>query len=643
MRERRDTGRYKNFTRRAAMLGGAKFVLLSSLAGRMYYLQVVESDQYRMLADENRINIRLLAPPRGQVFDRFGVELASNRSNYQIVLVPEQTDSVESTLDVLAKVIEIDERERARVIREAKRKRGFVPIAVADNLSWDEFARVNVNILDLPGINLDVGETRDYPFGDVMSHVVGYVAAVSERDLITQEADPLLELPGFRIGKSGIERTYDRRVRGSAGSSRVEVNAFGRVIRELSRQDGEPGDDLMLTIDASLQRFTMERMGQESAAAVVVDIHTGDVLALASTPSFDPNAFNLGLSTEQWRALIDNERKPLNNKAVAGQFPPGSTFKMIVALAALEAGVVTPDHVVHCPGSVTLGRNKFHCWKRGGHGWLGMIEAIYKSCDVYFYDIAKKTGIERIAAMARRFGLGEVLDLDLPGEKPGLVPSKEWKLAIDGVPWQQGETLIAGIGQGYLLATPLQLAIMTARLANGGRAVKPRMVKRVVPAEPDPDADEAAAEEIAEELPSLDISRGSLAVVKKGMDLVTNHERGTAYAARIREKGMEMAGKTGTAQVRRISKAERRTRVLKNEERPWEERDHALFVAYAPVSRPRYAISVLVEHGGSGSKAAAPLARDILAEAQRLDPLGKPVGTLAGAAARRRPPEADEG
>ena len=621
MRARRDTDRHKLFTRRALMLAGGKLALFATLAGRMYYLQVVEADQYRMLAEENRINLRLLAPPRGRVFDRFGVELAANRRNYQVVLVPEQTPNVEQTLDLLAELVPIDERDRARVLREVMRKRGFVPITVADNLSWHEFARVNVNIPDLPGVQLDVGETRDYPYGRLMAHVVGYVAPVSEKDLVTEEADPLLELPRFRIGKSGIERVYDRALRGSAGASRVEVNAYGRVIRELSRRDGQPGDDVVLTIDTALQKVAMERMAADSAAAVVLDVHGGDVLALASTPSFDPNAFNVGLSGEQWHALINNERRPLNNKAVAGQYPPGSTFKVVVALAALEAGVVTPEHTVYCPGYVQLGKYRFHCWKRGGHGWQAMLKGIYRSCDVYFYDIAKRLGVDRIAEMAGRFGLGETLKLELPGERPGLVPSREWKLAVLGTKWQQGETLITGIGQGFLLATPLQLAVMTARIANGGYAVMPRLVRRGAPAPGEDDKDAAAADTSA---PSLGLRPSSLALVKQGMNLVTNHRRGTAYAARIKHEGWEMAGKTGTAQVRRISKQERQSGVRKNEQKPWKERDHALFVAYAPVDKPRYAIAVVVEHGGGGSKVAAPIARDILTETQRLDPVGRP-------------------
>ncbi|SLN72361.1 Stage V sporulation protein D [Oceanibacterium hippocampi] len=596
----------KTFTRRSLMLAGGKVALMSALVGRLYYLQVLQSNEFTMMAEENRISLRLLAPPRGRILDRFGAELATNRQNFRVVLIPEQTRDVGDTLQRLGQFVRIDEHDVERVLREVKRKRGFVPIPVVENLSWEEFASVNVRSPDLPGIQLEVGWTRDYPFGEMLAHTVGYVASVSERDL-QEDNDSLLELPGYRIGKSGIEKTYDKLLRGKAGNSRVEVNAFGRVIREISRVDGQPGRDVVLSLDVALQEYAMHRLDGESAAVVVVDVHTGEVLSLASNPGFDPSAFNIGLSNKYWQSLIGNKLKPLTNKAVAGVYPPGSTFKMVVALAALESGAVGPGHTVYCPGHMQLGNHRFHCWKRGGHGTLDMASSLEQSCDVYFYDIAKRIGIERIAEMASRFGMGHELGIDLAGERSGLVPTKEWKQAVQGVAWQKGETLIAGIGQGFMLATPLQLAIMTARIASG-LAVTPTLARRH-------DAPVA---------PSLGISHASLSVVREGMNRVINGKRGTARGARIKEEGWEMAGKTGTAQVRRISKAERARGVRKNEDKPWEERDHALFVAFAPVNEPRYAISVIVEHGGGGSAVAAPIARDILIEAQRLDPLGRP-------------------
>lgn len=611
--DRGEGNRHKTFTRRAALLAAGKLSLAAVLMGRMYYLQVLESDQYQMLAEENRISMRLLAPPRGLVMDRFGRELASNRQNYRVVLIAEQTNGVAETLDRLARVIPITPHQRRRVLREVMRKRPFVPVKVAENLTWEQFARINVLLPDLPGVQPDVGEGRYYPVGLETAHIVGYVSSVSEADLT---GDPLLELPGFRIGKNGIEKIFDETLRGKAGNSRVEVNAHGREIRELARQDGQPGDDVVLTIDADLQEKISRRLADESAAAVVMDIHQGEILAMVSAPSYDPNAFNLGMSTKAWHALVQHPRKPLINKAIAGQYPPGSTFKMIVALAAMEAGVAGPGHQVFCNGVIKLSNTKFHCWRHryGGHGWVDMKQSIAQSCDIYFYDLARRLGVDRIGDMARRFGLGEALGVELLGEQDGLVPSKDWKLAVTGVPWQLGETLITGIGQAYLLTTPLQLAVMTARLANGGLAVTPRLSRHQVPARPGDAMTPALPEAIG-------VSATHLRVITDAMEEVVNGERGTARKYKLGEGlPFKMAGKTGTAQVRRISKAERKAGGKLAKETPWRERDHALFTAFAPVGAPRYATAVVVEHGGSGTYAAK-LTKDIMTDVLLLDPL----------------------
>lgn len=613
MKERIEKARYPVFTRRAVVLGAAKAGLFGLLASRLYYLQVMEAEQYKMLADENRMNLRLIAPPRGRILDRRGVPVATNRQNFRVVIVPEQAGSVELTLDRLNDIVPVSEHDRARVLKEASRKRSFVPISVVDNLTWEEFASINVRSSDLPGIHLDVGDTRDYPFGTHIAHAIGYVAPVSEKDLEKGDGDPLLELPGFRVGRRGLERSFEPTLRGVAGNQRVEVNAFGRVIRELSRTEGRPGDDVALTLDARLQRFAMKRLQGQAGAAVVMDVHSGDVLAMASTPSFDPNAFNIGLSNDQWRKLISNPRKPLTNKAVAGRYPPGSTFKMVVLMAALESGAIGPGHRTFCNGRHELGNHTFHCWKRWGHGWMNLTEALEQSCDVFYYDISRKVGINRIAAMAEKMGLGQKLLPDLPGESAGVVPTKLWKEGAIGEPWQIGETLIAGIGQGYLLATPLQLATMTARIANGRQAVTPNIVA----------ADRAP-------FAPLGVSQDILALAKHGMYQVMEGEKGTARKSQLKDERWKMVGKTGTAQVRRITRAERESGVLKNEDLEWRSRDHALFVAYAPHDKPRYAISILIEHGGSGSTAAAPVARDILEQTLKLDPSRKRVAGHAG-------------
>ena len=603
---RKDQDRAKLFTRRAALLAGGQAFMFAALAGRMYYLQVIESDRYAMLADDNRINPRLLPPPRGRILDRFGVVLADNRQDYRAVIVREQAENVDLVLDRLADIIGINEDERRRIIKEMRLRRAFVPVKLRENLTWEEVSRIEVNTPDLPGVAIEVGQTRNYPHADVAAHALGYVAAVSETELT---GDPLLELPGFRIGKDGIERSYEKVLRGGAGSSQVEVNSVGRVIRELARKDPEPGEDLTVTIDAGLQRFLYARLSQEVAAsAVVMDVQNGDVLALASTPGFDPNKFAAGLTAAEWQSLIENPLKPLTNKTIAGQYAPGSTFKMIVALAALAQGL-EPSHQVFCTGETSLGTAKFHCWKKGGHGSLDMVNGIKNSCDIYFYDASRRAGIDRIAEIARLFGFGNQVGIDLPRERSGLMPDRNWKLATYGEPWQPGETLVAGIGQGFTLATPLQLAVMAARLANGAHAVTPRLVR-------------------TEEEPvfrELGIPEEHLKLVQEGMSRVTNEPGGTAFGARIQEPGMAMAGKTGTAQVRRITMAERLVGVKQNEDLPWEQRDHALFVAFAPVGAPRYAIAVVVEHGGGGSKVAAPIARDVLIEAQRRNSIGDPA------------------
>lgn len=609
MNRDRDAARSKMFTRRLALLAAGKMALFGVLVGRMYYLQVVEADKYRTMADDNRINLRLLAPPRGRIVDRYGKVIAENQLNYRVVVVAEQTGSVPATLDALSEIVPISDTERRRILREVSRKRRFLPVTVKDNLAWDDVSRIAVNSPDLPGVSIDVGSTRLYPFGDTTSHLIGYVAPPAESDLT---GDPLLELPDFRIGRGGIERVYDLAMRGRAGNTQIEVNALGRPIRELARNEGEPGHDIVLTLDTALQELAAKRLAQEeSAAAVVMDVSNGDVLAMVSHPSYDPHEFARGISGPAWRALLANSKAPLTNKAISGQYAPGSTYKMIVALAAMESGI-SPDFRVSCPGHMELGDNKFHCWKRGGHGLLDMVEALSQSCDVYFYEMGRRLGPERMADMARRFGLGSTLSIDLPGERPGLIPTRSWKLARTGKGWATGESLVASIGQGYVLATPLQLVTMTARLVNGGFAVTPHLTRDLV-------QERRIAERPQSSFPPIGVPQANLAVMLRGMRAVINDPRGTAFRQRIVDQNWTFGGKTGTSQVRRITEEERRVGLRKPEQVPWRERDHALFVGYAPLESPRYAVSVIVEHGGGGSSVAAPIAREILTEAMRLE------------------------
>ena len=594
----------RRISRRALFLGGAQLAFMGTLGLRMRYLQVEQADQFRMLAEENRINIRLIAPERGLIYDRNGVIIAANEQNLRIVMVREDAGDVDQAIARIKQLVPLDPEEEERARKELRRRSPFVPVTVADRLEWDDLARVAVNAPALPGVTPEVGLSRTYPLGGDFAHVVGYVGPVSDYDLSKLEnPDPLLQIPRFQIGKLGVEAKMEDRLRGRAGTRRIEVNAVGRVMRELDRVEGTPGDDLQLTIDAGLQNFVQARMAGESAASVVLDATNGDILAVGSAPSYDPNKFVRGISVANYRKLTEDIYRPLANKAVQGTYPPGSTFKMVVALAALEEGVIDPEEIIRCNGFVTLGRRRFHCWKRGGHGKVDLKKSLQQSCDVFYYTIAERVGIEKITAMARKLGLGQRYKLPLSGIAAGLAPTKAWKMEKRGEDWLVGDTLNSGIGQGFVLASPLQLAVMTARIASG-RVIQPRLIKTI-----------NGVETPAPEAPPLDIDPLHLDMVREGMFAVSNSQRGTAYRSRIAEAEYRMAGKTGTSQVRNITKAEREAGVTKNRDLPWERRDHALFVAFAPMQAPRVAVSVVVEHGGGGSTAAAPIARDIVLQA----------------------------
>ena len=629
-----EKNRAKLLSRRAVLLGGAQALLFSALAARLYDLQVVEAKQYATLAEANRISTRWLIPPRGRIVDRFGVVIATNQPTYRVIVVAEQAGDIQATLNALANIVSITEANRWRVLREVHRKHPFIPVVVRENLSWEEMARIEVRVPELPGIAIDQGLKRSYPLGAAASHAVGYVAAVTENELQASD-NPLLELPDYRIGKSGIEKAYDRELRGTPGRAEVEVNAFGRVVRELSREQGTAGEDIVLSLDVALQQLAAQRRAAEySAAAVVLDAWTGEVLALASTPGYDPNAFAVGLTPAMWRDLATDPLRPLNDKVIAGTYAPGSTFKPIAALAALAAGSITPETRFFCPGYFTLGDAVFHCWKRTGHGSLAVRDAIKHSCDVFFYNVAERIGIDALAEMANRFGLGWTVGIDIPGERSGLVPTKAWKLATTGNPWQPGETISAGIGQSYTTATPLQLAIQAARLVTG-RAVVPRLRREHLMAK----ADLVSAGSRRADFTSLGLSQRDLSLVLDGMNAVVNEPGGTAYAVRIAEPGMEMGGKSGTSQVHHISAAERQHGLRSALDTPWALRDHALFIAFAPIDTPRYVSAVVVEHGGKsgggGSAVAAPICRDLLLEAQKRDPARRvPDGQMAEASLR---------
>jgi penicillin-binding protein 2 len=587
-------------SRRTAILGGMQLAFAGMLVWRMHEMQVVQSSDYRLLADENRINMRLIPPTRGLIYDRQGILLAGNEQNYKIVMVREDAGNVDEILNRLARLIPLTESDLERARRDLRNNRSFVPVTIAERLTWEDVARVAANAPALPGITPEVGLSRIYPLGQDYAHVVGYVGPVSDNDLALLDApEPVLQIPRFQIGKIGVERALEDNLRGSAGSRRIEVNSVGRVMRELDRQEGNSGVDVHLTINYRLQNFMQARLGSASSSAVVMDIHNGDLIAIASAPSFDPNMFVRGISVPNYRELMDNPFRPMANKTVQGMYPPGSTFKMVTALAALEAGETDEDEQVFCPGHMDVSGTRFHCWKRPGHGRVNIVSALAESCDVYFYEMAQRVGIERINAMSTRLGLGISYDLPMSAVASGLNPSREWKLARRGSEWVVGDTVNAAIGQGFVLSTPLQLAVMTARLATN-RAVLPRLVRAI----------DGVEQPVTEAAP-LELSASSLALVRRGMEEVCNNRRGTAYSSRIVEADYTMAGKTGTSQVFSIGAAERAAGVRAQADLPWNRRNHALFVGFAPINEPRYAISVVVEHGGGGSSDAAPVARDI--------------------------------
>ena len=622
--DKKDKSRYATFTRRAVGMGGGIAAVFAVLAGRLYQLQIRDGKDYLVDAEANRVSQRLLAPPRGRIVDRFGVELANNRRNYRVLLVSEQaTEGVEQALEQIGKVIHLTDQHKKKVLRDIAANKKFVPVPVAENLSWEDFSRVNLHLPYLPGVQPDIGETRDYPFGKELVHVLGYVASVSPEEKAA-DTDPLFGLPGYRTGKRGIEKEYDKQVRGIAGASRVEVNAYGRIIRELGKEPGQPGEDIYLTLDRQVQEFVAGKLGEESAACVVMDVHTGDVIALSSTPGFDPNWFNDGLSGAQWRELTNNDHKPLLNKVMGSAYPPGSTFKPAVAMAAVEAGIATPDYRVHCSGAYYFGGRAFHCWRKGGHGSLDVQGALQHSCNVFFCETSRRLGIDKIEQMARKLGLGAPTGIELPGERGGLIPSREWKQKTYKWAWQQGDTLSVGIGQGYVTVTPLQLVQMMARIASG-KTVSPRLVHSV------------GGRLMLRDTPmALDVGEKALEVVRAGLDKVVNQPGGTAYPERITEPGFEMAGKTGTAQVRRFSKEERARGLIKNANLEWKMRDHALFAGYAPVVNPRYAIVNIIEHGAIGHPHVV-MARDILHFCQQRDPARLPTAYPVTSAAAGPP------
>lgn len=587
------------FTRRAVIFGGVQAAAFTTLAGRLYYLQFIKANEYATLSENNRIKLQLIAPERGAILDRYGKPLATNEKNYRLFIDYStlSQSTFRATLEKLNALVPLSEKKMAALMK-TRVSSASMPEMLKEHLSWEEVSLIELHMLELSGVYIDVGQIRHYPFIDRAAHLVGYVGAVSI-DEVT-DAEPLLRLPDFKIGKNGVEKLLEDRLRGTAGIRQLEVNVHGVPVREVGKKASITGEAVRLTLDSRLQDYTASLVKDESAAVVVMEVDTGNILALVSMPGFDPDSFSKGITTEYWKALSTDKKGPLLNKAISGMYPPGSTFKLMVGMAGLNSGVISPSSTVYCPGHYYLGDHKFNCWKEGGHGTVNFHEAVAQSCDTFFYTIGERLGIDAYAKFSRRFGLGELHNLGLAGERAGVIPDPEWKMQRYKQRWAGGDTINCSIGQGYVLSTPLQLAIMTARMVGGGYAVKPRLF---VPHGSDKPVFEP-----------LDVKPETLALAREAMSAVNNAPNGTAYAKRITEPRFMMGGKTGTSQVRKILQ-----RGVKQETVPWEFRHHALFIGFAPVDKPKYACSVIVEHGGGGSSAAAPVARDVLLKIQQLD------------------------
>ena len=591
-------------SRRMFILSTIKVGVFVSIISRLFYLQISENIKYRSLSDKNRFREWKLVPQRGIIEDFFGNKIADNTQTFQLYMTPEDVPNLEELFFKLSKIIDFNETKRKRLIKRLKKRKPWEPIIVSDNLSWPEFSKLNLFLHEMQGVKPVVALARKYSEDGSSSHIVGYVSEVSVKDLESTEWLREINVPGLKIGKNGLEKFLNKRIVGQPGIQRFEVNAYGKRIKELELFKGNAGENFRTTLDQEVQKFTSELIKKISGSVCVMDIYTGDIVSLVSNPTFDPNKFVHGISQEDWQALIKDTKKPLINKSMAGLYPPGSTIKPIVALSALENDVISPKFTVECRGSVDLYDRTYHCWKEKGHGFMNLRNGIKQSCDIYFYEVARRLGVDRLSVTAKQFGLGQKVLGTFIEERSGVVPNTKWKLKNIGKGWYLGETLITGIGQGYFQSTPIQLCLMTAQLANGGYKIKPKIIYNEQDLQ-------TTTKDSGEKFKQLYRNQENVKFVLDAQFGATNEPMGTSYRSRHVKPEYIYAGKTGTSQTRTIT-AEERELKLKQKDLPYKKRDHALFTAFAPYKNPRYAFSVVIEHGGTGSSAAAPIAKKVI-------------------------------
>ncbi len=592
-----------SINRRMFITGTLKFLIMTGIVSRLFFLQVKENKKYLTLSDKNRIREWKLAPVRGEFKDYFGNIIAGNFEAYQLHVIPEQVEDFRYVIYRLKDLLDLSDKEFKKVLKKKNEIKPWETLIVSDNLSWKKFSKINNHLYDLNGVKPVISISRNYPFKENFTHVIGYVSQANEDDIENNQIIKKNFVPGIKIGKIGLEKTFENKLLGTNDIERYEVNAYGRRISQLEFQKGEKGKTLRLTIDTKVQKLANELLKDQAGSICVMDIYTGEIVAMHSSPSFDPNLFVFGISKDDWQVIRNNPMKPLVNKTLQGNYSPGSTIKPIVALSALENGIINTNFTVNCRGHnhpLELYGQTYHCWKKEGHGFMNLRNAMKQSCDTYFYEIARKLGVDRLSETAKKFGLGKEVFGDLFDiEKKGLIPNTIWKKNALGQSWVLGETIITGIGQGYIQTTPIQLCLMTAQIGNGGHKIYPKIIV----------GDNNKVSPIDKFTPLYKDSK-NIKIIQDAMFASTNEVRGTSYRSRIDDTKYQFAGKTGTAQVKKITKKDRELD-LKTFEIPYEERDHALYVAYGPYKNPHYAVSVVVEHGGNGSTTAAPMAKEL--------------------------------